>query len=223
VKVNTLHRQLSYAARVAQTQSVRCRVQMMRRSPRLCLRTIQPNQTPQLHQTPSQAMSERSLLQLRCMLQRRSTPLIVKWPVTSERLLCRAEGDDEAQGAREMDFSSIADPFGDQESGGGSNRKQADRQHSGDERGSLQHPQHWNDRQSGHHDQAEEDDDDGQTMLFLKVTAGDRCQRMRPTTLGRCCMQSALLQVCLARPTCLTNVVFNPLRSACRSSSTSPP
>lgn len=118
-------------------------------------------------------MSERSLLQLRCMLLRSSGLLTAEWPGTSERLLCRAEGDDEAQGARGVDFSSIADPFGDQESGGGSNNKRADRQNSREEHGDLQHPQHGNHKQSGHQDQAEEDFDDGQTMLFLKVTAGD--------------------------------------------------
>ena len=144
----------------------------MRCSPRLCLRTMQPTQTPQLPQTPSQAMSERRLLQLRCMLLRSSTPLTVEWPGISERLPCRAEGDDEAQGARGMDFSSIADPFGDQESGGGSNNQRADRQDSSEEHGDLQHPQHGIDKQSGHQDEAEDDYDDGQTMLFLKVTAG---------------------------------------------------
>jgi hypothetical protein len=117
-------------------------------------------------------MSKRSLLQLRlcaadalCTTNRPSglAPMSGCW--------YRAEGDDEAQGARGMDFSSIADPFGDQESGGSSNRNQSDRQDSHDEHGGLQHLRHGIARQSGHQDEAEDDYDDGQTMLFLKVTA----------------------------------------------------
>lgn len=87
-----------------------------------------------------------------------------------------------------MDFSSIADPFGDQDSGGGSRGKRSSRQHERDEHGKGQGLQCGDNPRPGHQGREEDDDDDGQTFLFLKVSAGGRW--------GRCRFGSRLPQFC---------------------------
>lgn len=75
----------------------------------------------------------------------------------------RVDEEEDEQGSRGMDCSSITNPFGDQDSGGGSKGRGSGDQDAGS--------QHDSDQQSDRREQAEQDADDGQTWLFLKVTA----------------------------------------------------
>lgn len=89
------------------------------------------------------------------------------------------EGDDEDedQGGGGMDFSSIADPFGDQDSKGSKDSKGSGShgsKHGGGEPSPHGGTQHGSDKQSDRRDQAEVDQDDGQSWLFVKVILSDQ-------------------------------------------------
>jgi hypothetical protein len=125
-----------------------------------------------------------------------------------------------------MDFSSIADPFGDQDSGGGSRGKRSSRQHDRDEHGKGQRLQHGDNARPGHREKEEEDDDGGQTFLFLKVSAGVQLGQVSlwqsPTTALQPCTTVLVIQHCnlLYKLGLHCECSLHP-RSICRNSSTS--